>query len=81
MISKVFEKWLYKQIAIFMDPLLSKHQCGFRKGSAQHCLLAMLEKSKNAVDKGKIFGASSVKWSDPGHFLESQGKFFFVISM
>ena len=24
--------------------------------------------------------ASSVKWSDPGHFLESQGNFF-VISM
>ena len=23
----------------------------------------------------------SVKWSDPGHFSESQGKFFFVISM
>ena len=41
-----------------MDPLLSKYQCGFRKGrSAQHCLLAMLKKWKNAVDKGKIFGA------------------------
>ena len=41
-----------------MDPILSKYQCGFRKGySAQHCLLAMLEKWKNAVDKGKIFGA------------------------
>ena len=41
-----------------MDPLLSKYQCGFRKGySAQHCLLAMLEKLKNAVDKGKILGA------------------------
>ena len=41
-----------------MDPLLSKYQCGFRKGySAQHCLLAMLEKWKNAVGKGKIFGA------------------------
>ena len=41
-----------------MDPLLSKYQYGFRKGySAQHCLLAMLEKWKNAVDKGKVFGA------------------------
>ena len=57
-ISKIFEKLLCKQITIFMDPLLSKYQCGFRKGySAQHCLLAMLEKWKNAVDKGKIFGA------------------------
>ena len=23
------------------------------------------------------FNISSVKWSDPGHFLKSQGKFFF----
>ena len=30
----------------------------FRKGfSAQYCLLAMLEKWKSAVDKGKVFGA------------------------
>ena len=30
----------------------------FRKGySTQHCLLAMLEKWKSAVDKGKSFGA------------------------
>ena len=57
-ISKIFEKLLCKQITIFMDPLLSKYQCGFRKGyRAQHCLLAMLEKLKNPVDKGKIFGA------------------------
>ena len=60
-ISKIFEKLLCKQITIFMElpfPLLSKYQCGFRKGySVQHCLLAMLEKWKNAVDKRKIFGA------------------------
>ena len=57
-ISKIFEKLLCKQITIFMDPLLSKYQCGLRKGhSAQHCVLAMLEKWKNAVGKGKIFGA------------------------
>ena len=57
-ISKIFEKLLCKQITIFIDPLLSKYQCGFRKGfSVQHCLLAMLEKWKNAVDKGKVFGA------------------------
>ena len=58
MISKIFEKLLCKQITIFIDPLLSKYQCGFRKGfSAQHCLLAILEKWKNVVDKGKVFGA------------------------
>ena len=55
MISKIFEKLLCKQITIFIDPLLSKYQCEFRKGfSAQHCLLAMLEKWKNDVDIGKL---------------------------
>ena len=40
-----------------MDPLLSKYQCGFRRGfNAQNCLLAMLEKWKSSVDKGKVFG-------------------------
>ena len=43
---------------MFIDPLLSKFQCGFRKGyGAQDCLLAMLEHWKSAVDKGKVFGA------------------------
>ena len=40
-----------------MDQFLSKYQCGFPKGfSAQHCLLAMLEKWKKAVDTKKVFG-------------------------
>ena len=40
-----------------MDPLLSKYQCGFRKGfSAQNCLLTMLEKWKSSLDRGKSFG-------------------------
>ena len=56
-ISKIFEKMISKQITSFMDPLLSKYQCGFRRGfSAQNCLLAMLEKWKLSVDKGKVFG-------------------------
>ena len=43
-ISKIFGKLLCKQITVFIDPLLSKFQCGFRKGyGAQDCLLAMLE--------------------------------------
>ena len=42
----------------FIGPLLSKYHYGFRKGfRAQRCLLAMLEKWKNDVDKGKVFGA------------------------
>ena len=31
-ISKILENFLCKQTAMFIDPLLSKFQCGFRKG-------------------------------------------------
>ena len=40
-ISKIFETIMSKQeITNFMERLLSKYQCGFRRGfSAQNCLL------------------------------------------
>ena len=57
-ISKIFERCIFRQLYSFMFEFLAKYQCGFRKGySTQHCLLAMLEKWKSAVDKGKSFGA------------------------
>ena len=57
-ISKIFERCIFCQLSNFMDQFLSKYQCGFRKGySTQYCLLAMLEKWKSAVDKGKSFSA------------------------
>ena len=57
-ISKICEGLLFKQISEYFEPILSKFQCGFRKGySAQHCLLAMLEKWKSAVDNKGNFGA------------------------
>ena len=38
--------------------MLSKFQCGFRKGyETQHCLLLMLEIWKGATDNNKAFGA------------------------
>ena len=37
--------------------ILSKYQCGFRKGfNAQHCLVSMIEKWKESVDNGGAFG-------------------------
>ena len=54
----VFERCIYNQIAQFFDKILSKHQCGFRKGhSAQHSLIVLLEKWKESVDQGHVFGA------------------------
>ena len=51
LISKVFEKIMNKQLSIYFEEILSKFQCGFRKGfSTQHRLLLMLEKWKLAVD-------------------------------
>ena len=53
-ISKIYERVMLKQMSEFFEPILSKYQCGFRKGfSAQHCLLAILEKWKLAVDNKK----------------------------
>ena len=41
-----------------MDKFLSKYQSGFRKEyNAQHCVLAMIEKWKEAADNGNVFGA------------------------
>ena len=57
-ISKIYERFLFKQISEYFEQFLSKYQCGFRKGFiAQHSLLSMLEKWKSAVDNKKVFGA------------------------
>ena len=57
-ISKIYERFLFKQISEYFEKILSKYQCGFRKGySAQHSLLTMLEKWKKALDNKKVFGA------------------------
>ena len=56
-ISKIYQRLLFKQISEYFEPILSKFQCGFRKGyNAQHCLLTMLEKWKTVVDKKGNFG-------------------------
>ena len=44
-ISKPFEKIICKQVAVFMDPLLSKYQCWFLRGfSTQNCLFGNAKK-------------------------------------
>ena len=43
--SKIYERCLYDQMYKYFNHILSKWQCGFRKGfSTQHCLLVMTEK-------------------------------------
>ena len=56
-LSKVLERYLLKQISGFFDTILSKYQCGFKRGySAQHCLIAILEKWRESIDRGLGFG-------------------------
>ena len=47
-----------RQLSNYYDNILSKFQCGFRKGySPQHSLLLRIEKWKKDVDRNKGFGA------------------------
>ena len=57
-IAKIYEHFIFKQMSEYFKSVLSKYQCSFRKGfGPQHCLLAMLEKWKLAVDNKRTFGA------------------------
>ena len=57
-ISKIYEHCLFKQMTLYFENILSKYQCGFRKGvSVQHCLLLMIEKWKKCMDNKNAFGA------------------------
>ena len=57
-LSKVYEKCLYKQIENYIENILSNFQCVFRKGfNVQQCLICMIEKVKGVMDKGRHFSA------------------------
>ena len=54
----MFEKCVFRQIRNLIDPFLSKFQCSLEKVTVHNnCLLAILEKWKAVLDKGKSFGA------------------------
>ena len=58
-ISKNYEKLLYDQLSKYFDSLLSTNQCGLRKGfSSYYCLLVMLEKFKEAIERRNQFGGT-----------------------
>ena len=57
-ISKIFERLVFKQLTMFFETVFSKYQCGFRKGhSAQRCLLTMTEQWKKYLDSNGACGA------------------------
>ena len=56
-LSKIHGKCMYDQIYKYFDQILSKYQCGFRQSyNTQSCLLMMVEKRKEALDKGGLGG-------------------------
>ena len=58
-LSKIHERLLSDQMYTYLNNFFPKYQCGFRKGySAQHCLLAMTEKMKEALDNNKVCTAA-----------------------
>ena len=57
-LSKVFERCLYNQLSVLFDKTLSICQCRFTKGfNAQHCLINLLDKWRQSLDQGFVFGA------------------------
>lgn len=57
-VSKIFEKLLYKQLMGFFCDKLSPYLCGFRKGfSTQQSLLRMFSKVRGALDAKQKVGA------------------------
>ena len=52
---KAFVKCLYDQIYAYTDSILSKAQCGFRKGcSTQYSIIIMVKKWRRNLDQGGI---------------------------
>ena len=62
--SKVFETITFNQMHEYIEPFLSNLLTGFRKNhNTQHCLLKMLEKWKEALDKGNFVDATLLNLS------------------
>ena len=70
-VSKVFERIIYQQIEDFMKDKLPNLLTGFRKNrSTQHCLMHMLEKWKNTLDKSGYICEPFMDLSKAFHTLD-----------
>ena len=57
-LSKLYEETMSDQIYKYVNKYLSPFLFGYRKGySTQHCLLAMIEMWRKALDESKVAGA------------------------
>ena len=56
-LSKIYERCIYDQMYNYFDQVFSKYQSVFRQGfNTIHCILVMVEKCKEALDKGYVGG-------------------------
>ena len=71
--SKIFERFLSRQLRGFFNNILFKFQSSFRKGyGTRYCLLLILEISKGATDNNKVFGALSTDLSKAFDWLSHE---------
>ena len=57
-LSKIYERCFYDLMYKYFNHILSKWQCGFRKGfSTQHCILVMTKRWRKCLDKRGVSGA------------------------
>ena len=57
-LSKICESCMYDQMYKYFDQILCKYQCGFCQGyNTQHCLVVMVEKWKDTLEKGGLGAA------------------------
>ena len=55
---------MYDQINAYFETILSNIQCGFQKGySAQHCLIALINKYCKFLDRGDLSGSLMTEFS------------------
>ena len=58
-LSKIYEGIMNEQMTSYIGKYLSPYIFGYRKGhGTQHCLLAMIEMWRKALDKKKVAGRS-----------------------
>ena len=57
-IFKIYERLMHDNMSLYFDDVLSKFQCGVRKGfGAQNCLLYMIETIRKTCDNHGVFAA------------------------
>ena len=71
-VSKLLEKFMFKQMSNYFEKLFSEYLSGFRRGyGCQHVLMRLIENWKLALDNKKIIAALSMDFSNAFDFFFS----------